>query len=108
MRNALPKAVVLAVLVAVALAALVSYGPIVASLIFTTTLVLVLSGIVAAIVCRNHSRAFWLGFAVFAGVYFAMLTVSNGPWGDRHVAPGRFSGTAPALFRYVVRFGVGL
>jgi hypothetical protein len=55
-------------------------GPIVASLIFTTTLVIVLSGVVAAFVTSDDTRVFWRGFSVFAGVYFVLVMFHGGQW----------------------------
>ena len=37
---------------------------------FTGTLLLILLGIVAAFIRRGSAKAFWIGFAIFSGVYF--------------------------------------
>jgi hypothetical protein len=55
-------------------------GPVTASVIFTATLLMVLSGMVAALVCHARQRAFWCGFAVFAGLYFFLLMSVSGTW----------------------------
>jgi hypothetical protein len=90
MRFSAHTIIVLSVLAILVALTLTFSGPISASLIFSATLVFVLSGIVAAFVCQGGSRVFWRGFAVFAGAYFALVMFHGGQWviATLHEDPG--------------------
>ena len=55
-------------------------GPMMACVVFSVTLITVLAGVVAALVSAGRGSAFWRGFAVFSGVYFALLLFHSGTW----------------------------
>jgi hypothetical protein len=55
-------------------------GPVTASVVFTATLLMILSGIVAVLVCQVRTRAFWSGFAIFAGLYFSLHMFTGDAW----------------------------
>lgn len=59
-------------LIMVSSAALLYPNRIWAACFFTAILLMVLTGIVAALVRRGPARAYWIGFCVFAGTYFLL------------------------------------
>jgi hypothetical protein len=65
-------------LLAVSGGGLVTAGPAWAATFYTAAFVMILCGITAAILRRESSRAYWVGFAIFATGYFVMATLDEG------------------------------
>jgi hypothetical protein len=71
-------------IVGVDLAALRSPTELGASVAFTMTLGILVAAILGIVYRRGPRRAYWLGFALFGGIY---LLVSDGPWFSAEVQP---------------------
>jgi hypothetical protein len=63
--------------VAVSFAGLLYANPAWAAFFYTTAFGFVLTGIVGAIVRRGQARAYWIGFAIFGGGYFALALINE-------------------------------
>src|SRR5262245_50496853 len=70
---------VVVLLAAVGLAALRRSSPVLASTLFALVILILLSGLIAALV---SCKAFWVGFAVFG---WGWLVLSFGPWAKTEV-----------------------
>jgi hypothetical protein len=77
LRFSLKTMLLLFTVVAVCIAGLVYSNIAWAAFFYTVAFVIVLTGIVGALVRRGPARAFWIGFALFGGGYFALALIGE-------------------------------
>jgi hypothetical protein len=77
MRFSLKTMLLLCTAIAVSVAGLLNANVAWAAFFYTAAFIGVLTGFVGALVRRGPERAFWIGFALFGGGYFALALVGE-------------------------------